>query len=320
MEVAPNIHRIVAPLGNRFVAVFALVGSEATLIVDTGIKDTPTTYIEPYFRENGLDLNKVRYVVISHADIDHSGGNGTLKALTPNAIFMCHELDRAWIENIELMISERYNEWEREGGIPSSAAGDQWNRDNASDIPMDMTLRGGEHIHLGGGWIVDVLHTAGHTWGHLTIYDPTSKTAVIADSALYNNVLTSDGQPAFPPTYRYLDTYTSTIHRLLSMDIDTLLTSHYPVYRGTDVREFLNESLAYTNRVDTALADVLRASGQPMTISEIIATIHKKVGNWPEGAEAPLTFPLTGHLEQMAQYRKIVLGRRDGVITYQWRA
>ena len=318
MEIVPNIHRIQAPLGDRFVCVFALVGSEATLMVDTGLKETPKALIEPYFAENNLDLGKVRYVAISHADFDHNGGNGELKVIAPNALFFCHKLDQVMIEDINAMISDRYNAWEAEHGFPSDAATDDWIRDNTSDIPMDMLVSGGERLHLGDGWWVDVLHTAGHSLGHISIYDPNSKTAIIADAALQNSVRTAEGKPAFPPTYRFLDTYQATIQRFQGIQIDTLLTSHYPAYQGDDVAEFLGESLSYTHRVDAALEATLSGAGKALTLKEIIADIHAGIGDWPEGAEMFLNFPLTGHLEQMELARKVRLGKRDGIVTYEW--
>jgi glyoxylase-like metal-dependent hydrolase (beta-lactamase superfamily II) len=319
MEIRPGIHRIEAPLGNRIVCAFVLVGDEATLVFDTGLRGTPEGHIAPYFRDHHIDFARVRYILISHADFDHNGGEGMLKAMTPNALLMAHELDRAQIEDTRRMISERYNAWETDHGFASDAATDAWIMDNVSDIPVDMALTGGERIRLGKDWFVDVLHTPGHSWGHISLYDPRSKTALIADAALYNSVLTSDGKPAFPPTYRYLDTYVATVQHFLGMPIDVLLTSHYPVYEGGAARAFMGESLAYTQRVDGALADVLRAAGAPLTLKEIIAQIHTRIGDWPPGAESFLNFPLTGHLEQMEQYRKVELGRRDGLITYRWR-
>ena len=318
MEILPNIHRIQAPLGDRFVCIFAVVGSEATLVVDTGLKETPQAHIEPYFKENNLDLNKVRYVGISHADFDHNGGNGEFKAMAPNALFFCHRLDQKMIEDINAMISDRYNAWEAEHGFASDAATDDWVRGNTSDIPMDFVVTGGERLHLGDDQWIDVLHTAGHSLGHISIVDPKSRTAIIADAALQNSVRTAEGKPAFPPTYRYLDTYQATIQRLQSMQIETLLTSHYPAYQGDDVAEFLGESLAYTHRVDAALEASLTDAGKPLTLKEIIADIHKGIGDWPEGAEMFLNFPLTGHLEQMELARKIRLGKRDGIVTYEW--
>jgi hypothetical protein len=102
------------------------------------------------------------------------------------------------------------------------------------------------------------------------------------------------------------------------MAIDTLLTSHYPTYTGSDVAEFLGESLAYTQRVNSALQDVLSAAEQPLTLKEIIAKIHSRIGFWPPGAEMFLNFPLTGHIEQMVSYKQVEVGRRDGIITYRW--
>ena len=41
MELAPGIHRIEAPLGERFVAVYLLVENGDALLIDTGMDDTP---------------------------------------------------------------------------------------------------------------------------------------------------------------------------------------------------------------------------------------------------------------------------------------
>ena len=54
MEIAPGIHRIVAPLGERFVAVYLLVENGDALLIDTGMDDTPRTYITPYLDQIGL--------------------------------------------------------------------------------------------------------------------------------------------------------------------------------------------------------------------------------------------------------------------------
>jgi len=53
MEVAPGIHRIQTPFGDRFVCLYLLVGSEAALLVDTGVDATPGEYLAPYLDEIG---------------------------------------------------------------------------------------------------------------------------------------------------------------------------------------------------------------------------------------------------------------------------
>jgi glyoxylase-like metal-dependent hydrolase (beta-lactamase superfamily II) len=194
-----------------------------------------------------------------------------------------------------------------------------WIRASARGVPMDIGLRGGETLRLSSDWIVDILHTPGHSWGHVTVYDPHSKTAIIADAALWNSVLTKDGRPAFPPTYRYVETYIGTIERLQAMSIDTLLTSHYPVKRGSEVAEFLGESRSYVDRIDAALIEALKAAKNGQTLKELIAGLKSTVGKWPDGAEAFLNVPLMGHLERLAHYGKLSHSRRDGLMTFAWK-
>jgi len=318
MEVAPGIHRIEAPLGNRIVCSFLFVGEDAALLMDTGIAETPRGTIAPYLAEHGIALDRIRYVVTSHADLDHSGGNEAMRALAPSALFLCHELDRVMIEDAEALQTLRYSEFAAEHGIDDSDDAKAWTRANTKPCKIDLTLTGGERIRLGPDWWIDVLHTAGHTYGHITLYDARSKTAAIADAALWYTVAARDGSPAFPPTYRYLETYLNTIQRLQGMPIDTLLTGHYPLQRGPQVAEFLAESRTYTERVDQALIALLQAAPQPMTLREIIAALKTTLGNWPEGAEIFLDFPLSGHLDRLVSYQRVVRGRRDNLTTFAW--
>ncbi len=74
-EVAGGIHRIESDLGPRFVCQYALFGKERTLLVDTGLASTPAEAIGPYLEGIGSSLKAVDHVLITHADVDHCGGN-----------------------------------------------------------------------------------------------------------------------------------------------------------------------------------------------------------------------------------------------------
>lgn len=319
MQIAPRIHLIEAPLGDRFVRTFALVGDQAVLLIDSGLDDTPANYILPYLQTIGVVSAQIDYVLISHADLDHSGGNASLKAAAPQARFLCHELDRRQIEDVEALIAERYGEFAQPHDIADSDESKAWIRSVTRHCPIDIGLQGGERLRLGRDWVIDVLHTAGHSRGHLTVYDPTSKTAIIADAALWNAVLTKAGQPAFPPTYRYLESYRASIQRLQSLEIDLLLTSHYPIYCGAQVAEYLAESRAYTDRVDAALRHLLQAAATPLTLKEIIATLSPRLGDWPESARDYLSHPLSGHLEWLQSCGLVERIEQNGRAVYQWK-
>ena len=317
MEVAPGIHRIETLVGNRLNYLHLLVGDEHTLLVDTGLASTPSAYLTPYLDSLGIRPQQIHYVVVTHADFDHMGGNAAVRELAREAIFLCHELDRPQIENIDLMIKERYGEFRDDHGIDETDDSKAWIRDNAHGVPIHIALAGGERIHLGSGWFVDVLHTPGHSRGHLSIYDPRSNAAVITDTALWHGLVTKDGKPAFPPTYRYVDSYLASIQRLQAMSITHLLTSHYRLYSGSAVDEFLAESRIYTERVDDALCHELVSSGREHTMRDLIDSLAPRLGEWADNTL--LVHPLQGHLERLVQYQRVATSRRDGCVTYQWR-
>ena len=316
MEIVPGIHRIQAPFGDRFVCVYLLNGDEHALLVDTGIDDTPRRHIAPYLDSIGVPPARIRYVLTSHADFDHSAGNASVREMAPQAIFMCHRLDRPMIEDMELIISDRYGEFKTDHGMDESDETKVFIRTNSRTTPVDIALTGDETIRLGADWHVQVLHTPGHSRGHLSVHDPRGNALIICDATLFNAVLRADGSPAFPPTYRYVDTYIASAERFMGMQVDTLLTSHYPVYTGAAVHEFLRESRAYVDRVDDALRAGLAGADAPRTMRELIDALGHELGEWPEAANQALAHPLLGHLERMVQRGMVVTGRRNGLLTY----
>ncbi len=320
MEVAPGIHRIQAPFGDRFVCMYLLNGADHALLIDTGIDAMPREVLLPYLDSAGIAPGKIRYVLNSHSDYDHTAGNASAKELAPHAIFMCHVLDQAMVEDMELMIRNRYDEFKDSHGIYESEESKASMRDNARTAPIDVALTGGEKIRLGANWEVQVWHTPGHSRGHVSVYDDRSRALIICDATLYNAVLRADGGPAFPPTYRYVDTYVASMNRFRSLDLALLLTSHYPIYRGAEIYAFLGESRAYVDRVEDALCRALREAGAAQTMKELIATLAPKLGEWPASANAALSQPLQGHLERLVAYGLVHSGRRNGLCTYRWQA
>lgn len=317
MEIAPGIHRIKCKFGsNRMVYVHLLVGESAALLVDTGCAHNPQQDILPYMEAIGFDPARLTYILISHSDIDHQGGNEAMKRAAPQAILMCHTLDRAWVEDTEALIQGRYSQFERDHGIGPGEQGKADVRAGCRSWPLDITLEGSETLRLGPHWTVEIIHTPGHTWGHLAVYDSRSRTLIAGEAGLWNAILDDDWQPAMPPTYCYVDTYLATQARLMAMDIEMASPAHWPLQAGPDVAEFFRESRNYCLLVEQKLLDLARET-EAFTLRQAIDLLGPQLGDWPPETNQEFSYGMLGNLNRLMQRGLLTVGRTgDRLVTW----
>jgi glyoxylase-like metal-dependent hydrolase (beta-lactamase superfamily II) len=318
MEIRPGLHRIQAPLGERFIAMYLLTGPAGALLFDTGVTESVTDTLLPYLDSIGFDLADLRWAVSSHCDFDHTGGNAALLAAAPHVELMAGADDVPLSEDLEVLIRERYAEFRDADGFDDPAETTAYIRSAAAVAPIARALQGGEEFDLGDR-VIQVLHTPGHSDGHLALWDASNSALIIADATLGDTVPTADGEPAFPPTYRDTDPYLTSIAAFRALNPELLLTAHYPVYEGAAVADFLQVSEDYTVRLDRAIETALRESGAPTTSLDLIRSFASEVGPWSPDAADYLIFPVTGNLERLVEQGRVAVGTRDdGRRTWQW--
>ncbi len=244
-EIADGIYRIESDLGQRFMCQYVVAGRERALLVDTGLTDTPAAVIDPYLTQAGLEPD---FVLISHADNDHVGGNRGFRTSHPDAIFACHELDRRWIESNEALVRENYG-WHATYGFPAANA-DELLASMGGDSPIDVGLSGGETIRLNASRRIEVLHLPGHTPGHLGLWDARTRAAIIIDAVLADGIYTRTGRKLIPPRYYDLQALRETIARLEALQPELLLTAHYPVLDRSEALEWLATGRAFVDDVE----------------------------------------------------------------------
>jgi glyoxylase-like metal-dependent hydrolase (beta-lactamase superfamily II) len=267
VEVAPGIHRIEGDLGERYVCQYLLAGDERTLLVDTGLRDMPRTVIAPY-----LDGLRVDDVLISHADVDHCGGNRTLRELWPGTRLLCGEADRPWIESNAAMLAANYRWYETYGFDLAADDIAFLERELGGDAPVDVGLRGGETLRLGRNRRVEVLALPGHTPGHLGLWDPQTGAAIVIDAVLGDGIYDRAGERLIPPRYYDAAAYEATIRRLRALDPELLLTAHYEVMERAAAREFLDRSLEFVAAVRAAVQSA-RTTDLPELTREVDAQV-----------------------------------------------
>src|SRR3954451_13562376 len=270
MEVAPGIHRIEGDLGERYVCQYLLAGSRRSLLIDTGLREMPSTVIAPYLDGRGVD-----WVLISHADVDHCGGNALARSLWPDAVWLCGEADRPWIESNAAMLAGNYLWYSAYGFGPSEDDVAFLRHELGGDAPVDVGLRGGETLSLGGRRF-EVLALPGHTPGHLGLWQAGTGTAIIIDAVLSDGVYDRSGARLIPPRYYDAAAYEATIRRVRSLDPELLLTAHYDVMDRAAAREFLDRSLDFVRSVRAAVR-----SARTTELRALTALVDEAVGPFP---------------------------------------
>ena len=271
MEVAPGIYRIESVLGPRPFSQYLLRG-ERSLLVDTGTKETPADVILPFL--GGLEPD---FVLLSHADVDHIGGNAAMRAAAPRAVFLAHALDAPWIESADLILRERYG-WYDAHGLSYDAETAAWLRNALGpDVPVDLRLGGDETIRLGDELTVQVLHLPGHSPGHVGLWEPVSRTAIVTDAVLGRGLLDMEGNVIHPPPYFDVDAYVGTVARLQSLRPAVLLTAHYDVLEGDAVDRFLEASLTFADDVDAVVRQELANAGS-VDLAGLLARVDPQLG------------------------------------------
>jgi glyoxylase-like metal-dependent hydrolase (beta-lactamase superfamily II) len=291
-EVAPGIHRIESDLGPRFMAQYLLVGDERSLLVDTGLAGTPDAVLAPALERAGIAPN---LVLVSHADVDHCGGDRRTRERYPTAIFACHELDRRWIESNATMLAENYM-WHQPYGLDQPDA-DEMLRQLGGDSPVDLGLCGGETIRIGPGRRVEVLHLPGHTPGHLGLWDARLQVAIIVDAALSDGIYDRAGNKLIPPRYHDAAAYRRTIRRIRALEPELLLTAHYPPMGAETARAFCDRSLAHVDAVEAIVREE-RAAGEA-DLRELTRRVDERLGPYPEFA-TEIAAGVRSHLAALA--------------------
>ncbi|HET7101515.1 MAG TPA: MBL fold metallo-hydrolase, partial [Terriglobia bacterium] len=145
MELYPRVYQIQSIYGGRNLFQYLFAGDNVVL-VDTGIASTPEETIFPFLDKLKLKPQQLTLTVTTHADLDHQGGNDSIKRISPGTMLSCGEADRELVENPSTLYSQRYNFLKDDhevgfDGDPSPDAG--------SHRHMDLSFSGGERIHLG---------------------------------------------------------------------------------------------------------------------------------------------------------------------------
>jgi glyoxylase-like metal-dependent hydrolase (beta-lactamase superfamily II) len=305
VEIAAGSWRIESRLGERNVFQYVLASDDGSelLLVDTGTSRMATDAILPVLDYLGFEPRSLRFLVVTHPDLDHQGGLAVLRDAVPSAVTACGFADRALVARPEQLLTDRYQPYLREHGVGFGEEDLAWMRANyGAPVEIDLTLAGGETLRVGDR-MIEVIHAPGHSAGHLMLHEPGSGLLFSSDAIHWKMCPAVDGSPAMCPTYEDVDAYLETIARAQALTPVELHSGHWPVQSGPEIAEFLTTSREFVVRVDEVLMARL---DRPASLAELCDEVQQSVGPWKSDTHM-LMFVVHGHLRRLVRGRQVDL-------------
>jgi hydroxyacylglutathione hydrolase len=205
MEIIPGIHRID---GVRGANAYLVIGKDEMLAIDTGMPGNAKR-IAAYVERLGKNVSNIKFIILTHADIDHVGSAAELKRVT-GARLAIHADDAPILRGKQSFKAMR--------GPLGFMFKLTMNFMRYHPAEPDIILSADSEIE---GF--RIIHVPGHTNGSICVYKPGK--VIFAGDALRSD---SSGNPEPISWISSLDKAKAraSLTTIASLDFDTLLTGH----------------------------------------------------------------------------------------------
>lgn len=221
VALAPGIYRI--PTLGDFINSFAFVEDDGSVtLVDCGVKRAPAKIVKA-LESIGKHPRDVQRILLTHAHFDHAGGAARMVDETSAAGVGVHADDAGYVRT-----------GTRPPGDVASTAGRLLARAPWGDFqatPVEEELVDGQIIDVAGG--LRVIHTPGHTPGHISLLHPGSGVLITGDSIFNMNARMAWPTKAVCTSFRQ---NVETAHVLGELEYAVAAFTHGPEIRE-DARE-----------------------------------------------------------------------------------
>ncbi|MFB5674443.1 MBL fold metallo-hydrolase [Paenibacillus terreus] len=233
MQISTKVKILEVPFDSAFgpstIHPALLKDDDGLTLVDTGMI-TQFDRLRDAVAAAGEDFNSIKRVIITHQDIDHIGNMGAIADLLPDTAFLAHEADIPYITGDKPFLKlspERISQME---GVMREET-DAFLR-RLPDFRFAHVLEDGETLPYGGG--IQIIHTPGHTPGHISIYVPGDRLLLAGDAMrVVNSELLGPAEHVTPDMAQAL----ASLDRLVDLDIGQIVCYHGGLYKSDGISE-----------------------------------------------------------------------------------
>jgi len=217
------------------------------------------------FEAEGLAIEDLHTVIISHTHADHMGAIAHFRGLRPALTVVDHALDAPYLRDNSLLekafdadlVAERFP------GTRFSILDFYAAFCPISQTEPDRTVVEGDRIEC-GDYAFEVLHTPGHHPGHISLYERRLGLLFVGD-------MVGMEVPFYTPSSGGVEGYTASLRKYLALDVRRILPSHGDPIESP--REAVENALAKVGRREERLLEALRLG--PRTFHELLAELFR---------------------------------------------
>jgi glyoxylase-like metal-dependent hydrolase (beta-lactamase superfamily II) len=323
-DAVEGVTRVPVPVGVNSIEtvnVYVLADGDRVTLVDCGVwrpdADGGLLALETGLQEAGYALQDVSRIVVTHAHIDHYGLAGRLLELTGAELWMhaMTDLDCEKYRHPDTAHARRRDTYE-DHGVPAAEIATiadtlgTWMPYLHSVVEASTRLRGGEKLPVGERTL-EVIHTPGHSLGHVCLWSPSDGLLFSGDHLLPGVTPPVTFERGFDtdPMKSYLDS----LSRIAACDPELVMPGHGQPF-GEGARRCESIRRNKLRRAESIRQMIERA---PCTLTEITdQLVAKAVLKFQRNMALSETLAHIAYLRWNGQVERRV--RPDGV--YEWYA
>ncbi|KOY83176.1 MBL fold metallo-hydrolase [Lysinibacillus macroides] len=202
MKVSKGVEMLELEFNGSIIHPILLWDQEMAVLIDTGFPGQLED-LRVAMDKVGVSFDQLKVVILTHQDIDHIGTlPEILQVCGRNINVYAHELDKPYIQGDLPLL--------KDGHIANPPKG-----------KVNDTLKDGQELPYCGG--IRVIHTPGHTLGHISLYLKQSKTLVAGDSMYSVNGILGG---IHVPTTLDIEVARQSLKKYLDLDIKFVVCYH----------------------------------------------------------------------------------------------
>ena len=287
IKLADNFYQ----LGTPFFPVYLSVGDKA-MIIEGGTSGTYEIIVSQLAALN-IDPADIAYVALTHSHADHIGAYPRIRARWPHVQIVAGQAAAKMLGNekaikqfhwLDQKIAQAMHDQQDIAEPPASL--DSWNFD------VDMVVREGDAIDLGGGNKWTVYEVPGHAPCQLAFLEESRGIMAIGDATGFYN---PEKDALWPNYFDGLEIYCDSIKKLAGLPAKSLVLSHNG-FQG-NAREFLAKALRLTGEFHQEMLD---RSGNGEDPESIVADKSRWVKDIADRMPMKIIEPLSGLLIKLS--------------------